>query len=162
MAGNVEIERLVAEMEILPAYRGWSFTYEYPGLFCYSHADRAHLVFFTPDYHGDDQLPIEVQDADGHFYEQHSSVLPLPREGRTAQKIFELVRPTLDALLTPLPGAPHLVLRVGLTIFEIEALRKASECVRQHMAHDQPWAVRDAAMEAIGKVLTAAQEAKPS
>jgi hypothetical protein len=78
MAGNVEIERLVAEMEILPAYRGWSFTYEYPGLFCYSHADRAHLVFFTPDYHGDDQLPIEVQDAAGHLYEQHSSVLPMP------------------------------------------------------------------------------------
>lgn len=95
-----EADRLVAEMEALPPYRGWKFTYEYPGLFCYSHADNEYLVFFTPDYHGDAQLPIEVQDADGNYYEQHSAILLLPRSGRIGQKIFELVRPTLDALLT--------------------------------------------------------------
>ena len=42
--------RLVAEMEALPDYRGWMFTYEYPGYFCYSHDDLPYSVLFTPDH----------------------------------------------------------------------------------------------------------------
>lgn len=95
-----ETDRIVAEMDALPAYRGWRFTYEYPGLFCYSRADGWHLVFFTPDYHGDAELPIEVQDVDGNYYEEHSTVLPLPIQGRTGHGLFEKVRPTLDRLLS--------------------------------------------------------------
>lgn len=79
-------------------YRGWVFSYEYPGLFHYSHPDSCFSVFFTPDWDEDETLPIQVQDDAGNFYEEHSAVLPLPLKGRTAQKIFDLVRSTLDAL----------------------------------------------------------------
>lgn len=97
---ETEIARLVAEMEQLPTYRGWRFTYEYPGYFCYGHPDLPYRVAFTPDWEGDQELPIQVTDDEGHFYEEHSPVLPLPREGRTGEKILDLVRPTLDKLLT--------------------------------------------------------------
>jgi hypothetical protein len=95
-----ETDRLVAEMAALPAHRGWRFTYEYPGYFCYSHPDNDFSVFFTPDWEGDETLPIEVQTGDGRSCEEHGKRLLLPREGRSAQEIFELVRPTLDALLS--------------------------------------------------------------
>lgn len=49
---------------------------------------------------------------------------------------------------------------VSLTADEVTALKDAHEHVRVHMAHHHPWAVRDAAMVGIGKVLTAAQGAK--
>ena len=94
-----ETARLVAEMEALPAYRGWGFTYEYPGYFCYSHPDNRYSVFFTPDWEGDETLPIEVQVNDGRTCEEHSDRLRLPREGRTGETIFALVRPALDKLL---------------------------------------------------------------
>lgn len=96
---EVETARLVAEMEDLPDYRGWHFSYAYPGYFCYGHPDNDFWIFFTPDWEGDETLPIEVQDNDGNYYEECGDRLPLPRDGRTAQKIFEMVRPTLDKLL---------------------------------------------------------------
>ena len=96
-----ETDRLVAEMEELPHYRGWQFSYEYPGYFCYGHPDLPYRVAFTPDWEGDQELPIQVTDDDGNFYEEHSPVLPLPREGRTGGRLLDLVRPTLDKLLAP-------------------------------------------------------------
>ena len=42
---------------------------------------------------------VQVSDDDGNFYEEHSPVLPLPREGRTGAKLLDLVRPTRDKLL---------------------------------------------------------------
>jgi hypothetical protein len=45
-----------------------------------------------------------------------------------------------------------------LTTDEVAALRKALDHVRVHMAHEHPWAVRDAAMTGIGKVLAALDE----
>lgn len=98
-ATDEDTARLVREQEELPRYRGWQFTYEYPGLFCYSHPELPYHVFFTPDWEGAESLPIEVQTADGDYVEAHSTRLPLPREGRTGQKIFDMVRPTLDKLL---------------------------------------------------------------
>jgi len=94
-------DRLVAEMMALPPYRGWRFTYEYPGYFCYSHPDDSRSVFFTPDWEADGTMPIDIQDDNGRGYAEHCDCLPLPHEGRTGQKIFDLVRPTLDKLLTP-------------------------------------------------------------
>jgi len=91
--------RLVPQMHALPEYRGWQFSYEYPGLFHYSHPDSPFSIFFTPDYVGNGTLPISVQDSEGRYYDEHSSLHPLPRTGRSAQKIFSLVRPTLDKLL---------------------------------------------------------------
>ena len=98
-----EIDRLLAEMAQLPDYRGWQFTYEYPGYFCYSRPDNSFSVFCTPDWEGDETLPIEVQVDDGRTCEEHSDRLPLPREGRTGQRIFDLVRSTLDKLLGETP-----------------------------------------------------------
>lgn len=97
-----ETDCLVAELEALPEYRGWLFTYEYPGFFCLSHDAVPYVVFFTPDWEGDASLPIEVQTPDGDVSEEHSSCVPLPHEGRTAEKVLNLVKPTLDRLLAPL------------------------------------------------------------
>jgi len=149
-----EAVRLVSEMEELPPYRGWAFTYEYPGYFCYSHPDNSYSVFFTPDWEGDATLPIQVQFEDGRDCEEHSDRLSLPHEGRTGQRIFDLVRPTLDKL--SLNEAP--VVCVRLTKAEVEALQKAHEHVRVHMAHEHSWDARDAAMNAIGKVIAAARD----
>lgn len=94
-----ELTRLCHELNELGQYRGWRFTYEYPGYFCYSHAEVPYRIFFTPDWEGAETLPIEVQDDEGSCHEEHSDRLSLPRDGRTGQKIFEMVRPTLDKLL---------------------------------------------------------------
>jgi hypothetical protein len=99
MTKQHETDRLVAEMHALPAYQGWRFTYEYPGYFCYSRAGGSFFVFCTPDWEEEETLPIEVQVDDGRTCDALSERLPLPSEGRTAQKVFELVRPTLDKLL---------------------------------------------------------------
>jgi hypothetical protein len=87
-------KRLLAELEALPAYSGWWFAYEYPGLFCYHHPKSDRSVFFTPDWSEDGAMPIEVQDDEGTCVDYAS--IPLPHEGRTGQKLFDLVRPTLD------------------------------------------------------------------
>jgi len=157
-----ETDRLVSEMEALPDYRGWAYSYEYPGYFCYSHDDLPYSVFFTPDWEGEESMPIEVQDIDGAVHEEHCDLIALPYNDRTGQKIFDLVRPTLDKLLALAPPAPPAVeLRVSLTPDEIVALQEAHEHVRVHMAHDHSWEVRDAAVEAIGKVIAAARQASP-
>lgn len=94
---DAETDRLVAELEALPPYRGWRFAYEYPGLFCYHQADGGPIsVFFTPDWSGDEELQVEVQTQDGDCLD--CQVLHLPREGRTGEQIAQLVRPTLDRL----------------------------------------------------------------
>ena len=89
-----EQARLIAELEALPAYRGWCFAYEYPGFFCFHHPDGVRSVFFTPDWNDDGMLPIEVQDDVGTNVD--SVLIPLPREGRTGQQLFDLVKSTLD------------------------------------------------------------------
>ena len=94
-----DLTRVCHELNELGQYRGWMFTYEYPGYFCYSHKEVPFRVFFTPDWEGAETLPIEVQDDEGDVSAEHSDRLPLPLEGRTGQKIFDLVRPTLDKLL---------------------------------------------------------------
>jgi hypothetical protein len=152
---RAEIDRLVAEMSALPVYQGWSFTYEYPGYFCYSHPESPYSVFCTPDFSDLETVTIQTQDDEGSFYEEFSSDPKFSREGRTGEKIFELVRPTLDRILA-LPPELH----VALTAAEISALKLAGEHVRVHMAHEHPWEIRDTAMGAIGKVLAAARAAQ--
>lgn len=49
-------------------------------------------------------------------------------------------------------------LQVSLTPGEVDALKQALDHVRVHMAHEHPWAVRDAAMTAIGKVIAATKK----
>lgn len=177
---KAETDRLVAEMEALPTYRGWTFSYEYPGYFCYRHPENnfcyrhpenSYSVFFTPDWDEDATLPIQVQIDDDRDCPEYSDHLPLTHEGRTGQAIFEMVRPTLDKILGGLTKAEREALanavlvpgelRVYLTKVEIEALKMVHEHVRVHMAHEHPWEIRDTAMGAISKVLTAARDALP-
>lgn len=162
MKDPVDNDRLVAEMDVLPDYEGWQFSYEYPGYFCYGHPNLPYRVAFTPDWESDEELPIQVTDEAGHFYEEHSPVLPLPREGRTGEKLLALVQPTLNALakLPRQPPAPTVLVTVELTADEIAALQKAHEHVRATMAHQHSWEIRDAAMGGIGKLLTAARAAQ--
>jgi hypothetical protein len=98
-----ETDRLVFELLDLGQYRGWRFSYEYPGLFCYSHPGCDRRVFFTPDWSEDGEMPIEVQDDEGTCVD--FSAISLPLEGRTGQKLFDLVRPTLDKI-APSKEAP--------------------------------------------------------
>jgi hypothetical protein len=92
-------DRLAAELEELGPYNGWRFSYEYPGLFCYSRPGSPFLVFFTPDWDRAGTVPIQVQDAEGNYYEEHSDEVALPLEGRTGRMLQSLIRPTLDALV---------------------------------------------------------------
>jgi hypothetical protein len=92
-------DRLAAELEKLGPYNGWRFSYEYPGLFCYSRPGSPFLVYFTPDWDHPGTLPIEVQDTEGNYYEERSGEAALPLEGRTGKLLQRLVRPTLDALV---------------------------------------------------------------
>lgn len=55
--------------------------------------------------------------------------------------------------------ADSIELTVRLSKAEVAALGEALTHVRVHMAREHTWKVRDAAMEAIGKVLSAAQKA---
>lgn len=161
-AETAETDRLVAEMEGLPDYEGWQFSYEYPGYFCYHHPDLPFRVAFTPDWGDPQTLPIEVTDDDGVHYEEHSDQLPLPCEGRSGAKLLALVRPTLDKLGS-LPRPERTIeLHVSLTAAEIAALGAALDHVRVHMAHQHPWAVRDAAVTGIGKMIAAAAKARES
>jgi hypothetical protein len=152
---DTETDRLVTEMHAIPAYRGWQFSYEYPGYFCYSHSDNDYSVWFTPDWEEDEMLPIQVQVGDGRDCPEHSGSHPLPREGRTGRQIFALVKPTLDKLME----ISATLVRARLTSEEVVALQKAYEFVRQLMAHEHSWVDRDTALSALGKILRAAQEA---
>lgn len=152
---EAQTARLVEELSKLPAYLGWRFTYEYPGFFCYTHKTLTQSVFFTPDWEGTARLPIEVQETDGRSCAEHSTILPLPRGGRSGEQIFHLVRPTLDKLLAT--AGSRRDLQVQLSEREISALRDAGHHVREHMAHQHPWAVRDTAMTAISKIVAASQ-----
>lgn len=95
---NPGIQKLVSELEALPSYQGWQFTYEYPGLFSYSHPESSYIVFFTPDWEDDATLPIEVQDQEGQSYDAYAALLDFPHKGRSGAKIFSMVLPTLKKL----------------------------------------------------------------
>lgn len=84
MIKDEEHERVLSELKALPAYSGWWFAYEYPGIFCYHHPDGSRSVFFTPDWSADGEMPIEVHDDDGVCLDY--AAISLPHE----------VRPTLD------------------------------------------------------------------
>jgi len=76
------------------SYQGWKFAYEYPGFFVYYKG--AFAVFFTPDWSDKGFVDIQVNvndDPDDRF--QGADV---PFEPRTSEKLFEIVKPFLDAV----------------------------------------------------------------
>lgn len=98
-----DTDPLVADLLAFPEYQGWHLSWVYPGFLCYSRPDVPRAVFFTLSWSLDGPLAIEVQDRDsgpvkyGDRCTRRFVELPLLREDRTAQKIFDLVRPTIDA-----------------------------------------------------------------
>ena len=148
-----ETDVLVTALSALPSYLGWQFTYEYPGYFCYSHPNNDYSVFFTPDWEGDETLPIQVQLGDGSIYGEDVR-LPLPHEGRTAAQIFEMVRPTLDKLLSAARAAACSVeVSVSLSPQEIVVLQMTHD----HLVNDRGWLPHAAATKALAKVIAATE-----
>ena len=79
----------------LPEYNGWSATYEYPGFINYSHPASVIMVCASSDFNGDGKLDIQIQTTDGRSFDDGENAL-WPHEGRTAEKLFERLRPYLD------------------------------------------------------------------
>lgn len=98
-----EQERLALGLKKLGHYNGWVFSYEYPGLFCYSNSGYPLRVYFTPDWDRAGTASIQVQDAEGNVYDEYSKDIPFSPIGRTAHKLFMLVKPTIDALMRRWP-----------------------------------------------------------
>ena len=98
----LETKRLLAELRALPDYQGWTFDYVYPGYFSvypgyFSYSRGPLSVFFVPDWEGKEEtLTIQVQDSQGQVYS--SDTHPLPHSKRTGEKLFQIVRPTLNKL----------------------------------------------------------------
>ncbi len=90
----------------LGPYNGWIYSYEYPGIYTYSHPLSTNRVLFTPDYERPGTVQIQVQNDDGTDVEGGPFV-PFARMGRTATALFSIVRPWLDKYQpAPLPGDP--------------------------------------------------------
>lgn len=100
MSEASDVDRLASEMAKMRPYRGWRFSYEYPGLFRYSHPGVPYSVFFTPDWEVVEAVPVEVSSDDGSSLPGYDLVLPFPGSGRTGHKLFGLIKPTLDSLTT--------------------------------------------------------------
>ena len=75
----------------------------------------------------------------------------MPQNTEIDRRVLEL---ELELELEP----SFVKLRISLTKEEVAALQEAFAYVRTHMAHEHSWMVRDAAMMAIGKVITAAHD----
>lgn len=143
---DAKTDRLVTELHAISPYRGWHFSYEYPGYFCYRHTDNDYSVWCTPDWEEDEHLPVQVQLGDGTDCPEHSTGHPLPRDGRTGKQIFDLVRPTLDKLIE----ITQTLVRVHLTSEEVKALPAAYEVVRK-----EDGSQHDHALTALSKLIAA-------
>lgn len=102
--------RLAEEMlKLHPEYRDWVFEFMYPGSFVY-HQKRGPLsVFFTPDWNEWGMVDLEVVE----WREGNPEVVDLPgsvgfRRERTADRLFGIVRPTLDEHSDELPEPPSM------------------------------------------------------
>lgn len=89
----------------LPAYNGWSATYEYPGFIHYSHPESDVMVCASSDFNGDGKLDIQIQTTDGHSFNDGENA-HWPHEGRTAEKMFSRIRPYLDKYHPSVTNAP--------------------------------------------------------
>ena len=80
--------------EALPAYKGWTPAWEYPGFLAFHRGDLS--VFCTPDYHRPGTIAIDVQRSDGTSIGGGRD-LAWPMEKRTPASFMKLMRPVLDA-----------------------------------------------------------------
>ena len=81
--------------EALPAYKGWTPAWEYPGFLAFHRGDLS--VFGTPDYHHPGTIAIDVQRSDGTSIGGGRD-LAWPMAKRTPASFMKLMRPVLDAV----------------------------------------------------------------
>ena len=90
-----EVHQLVSGMQRDHGkYHGWDFDYEYPGYFVYYKENFA--VYFTPDWSEKGAVAIQVNvndDPDDRF-----PGVDIPFEPRTSNRLFQIVKPVLDAI----------------------------------------------------------------
>jgi hypothetical protein len=75
-----------------PFYKGWAFDFQYPGFFVYRHPTDDVSIFFTPDWSKKGEVDVQVNSNDEPI---ETETFPFVRN-RTAQRLFEIVRPFLD------------------------------------------------------------------
>lgn len=95
---NAEIVALAQDLEKLhPEYRDWFFEYMYPGAFSYTRDGGDLTVFFTPDHEGR-KGQVEIQLYNMLEGVDVGSAGPFAfRKDRTAENLFRIVKPILDA-----------------------------------------------------------------
>ena len=79
----------------LPAYKGWTPAWEYPGYLAFHRGDLS--VFCTPDYHRPGMISIEVQNSDGTSVGGGRDIA-WPMAKRTPASFMKLMRPVLETL----------------------------------------------------------------
>ena len=82
--------------EALPAYKGWTPAWEYPGFLAFHRGDLS--VLCTPDYHRPGTIAIDVQRTDGTIVGRGWD-RAWPMAKRTPASFMKLMRPVLDAAL---------------------------------------------------------------
>ena len=80
--------------EALPAYKGWTPAWEYPGFLAFHRGGLS--VFCTPDYHRPGTIAVDVQRSDGTSIGSGRD-LAWPMAKRTPASFMKLMRPVLDA-----------------------------------------------------------------
>ena len=79
----------------LPAYKGWTPAWEYPGFLAFHRGGLS--VSCTPDYHLPGTIAIDVQRTDGTIIGGGTD-LAWPMTKRTPASFMKLMRPVLDAV----------------------------------------------------------------
>lgn len=73
----------------------WYFSYEYPGFFGYYHVDWPIGVYFTPDFHEEGVVGVQVSHIEDGTELEISELFPFS-EDRTPEALFDIVKPFLD------------------------------------------------------------------
>jgi hypothetical protein len=95
MSGDLGM--FAVDIEELPDYNGWWFSYEFPGYFRFSRTDSPISVWATPDFEGEERINIQVEwTGDADYDENPPSDPVFPYAGRTAERYMALMRPILD------------------------------------------------------------------
>lgn len=88
-------QRLAEEMTARGPYKGWEFEYlDQPGSFSYWHPASPVRVYFTPDWSAGDEITVQTERDDDEPEIDDGAAIPFPI--RTADRLFEAVRPWLD------------------------------------------------------------------
>ena len=77
----------------LPAYKGWTPAWEYPGFLAFHRGGLS--VFCTPDYHRPGTIAVDVQRSDGTSIGRGRD-LAWPMAKRTPASFMKLMRPVLE------------------------------------------------------------------